>query len=73
MLDQGWCYFTSKSILGGCGLHPVIHADKNQNPVWKLLSLKAMYTIGVIDAIKLNFWFKMPMMIMTFYMRLGLA
>lgn len=73
MLDQGWCYFTSKSILGDCGLYPMIRADKNQNPVWKLLSLKAMYTIGVTDAIKLNFWFKMPMMIMTFYMRLGLA
>lgn len=32
-----------------------------------------MYTVGVIDAIKLNFWFKMPMMIMAFYMQLCLT
>lgn len=65
---RGWCYFTYKSSLGDCGLYPVILADKNQNPVWKLLYFEAMYTIRVINAIKLNFWFKMPMMIMAFSM-----
>lgn len=66
MLDGRLCYFTGKSNFGNCGLYPVILEDKNQNPVRKLLYLEAMYATGVINAIKLNFWFEMSVMIMAF-------
>lgn len=67
MLGGGWCYFTYKSSLGDCGLYPGILADKNQKPAWKS-SFKAMCTLGVIKTIKSNFWLKIPLMTMAFYL-----
>lgn len=61
-------YLQAKPVRGlGC-----VSSDsqrlKIQNLVWKSLYLKAMYTTGVINAIKFNLWFKMPMVIMVFHM-----
>lgn len=64
MLGCGVLFSTCTSGLGNFDLYLTISVAKNQNSVWKSLQLKAVYIIGAINEIKINFWLYLAMMLL---------